>query len=90
MCVFSSGGECSAEAGEHSGGSDSLENSWRAGLGSDLHCRTGEGKIQQTYRAIRGLRLYPKRFEGATCIHATCNTFVPTHIKVVKYTDLCS
>lgn len=53
MCVLYSGGERSAEAGEHCGGSDSLENSWRAGLGPDLHCRAGESKTLHTLSLLQ-------------------------------------
>lgn len=53
VCVLYSGGERSAEAGEHSGGSDSLENCWRSGLGPDLHCRAGESKTLNTLSLLQ-------------------------------------
>lgn len=43
MCACSRG-ECSAEAGQHGGGPDGLENCWRASLGPDLHRGAGEGQ----------------------------------------------
>ena len=39
-----SGGECGPEDGQRRGGSDSLEDRRRSGLGPDLHRGAGEGE----------------------------------------------
>ena len=52
--VCSSGGERGAEAGEHGGGADALEDGGRSGLGSDLHPGPGEGETQHTHTLCIG------------------------------------
>lgn len=40
-----SGGECSTEDGQRGRGSNSMEDGWRTGLGSDIHRRAGESEL---------------------------------------------